>query len=331
MKNGHKHIKILILSIVCLTIGCKNFQKEPPNEFKLAYVMSPGGLAHKGALKFAELVKQRTNGEITVSLYPSGQLGGDRVLSEGLLLGSTDGILSGPSMIGWYAPQYSLIEAPFVFRDYDHLDKVMNGDIGTEISKSIEENFGINLVAQWYRGPRYLTTTNRKIYSPSDLDGIKLRVPELPTYIKSWKNFGANVTPVPYSDMFMALKLGVVEGQENPLEVIYTSNLYEVQEFVMETQHLISFYLFAVGPRFSKKYPPKIVKIIEGCAIDAGQYQNDLVVKYESVYRDKLIKKGMKFIPVDKNAFRELATKELPRQFKGKWKDGLYQRIGTIK
>jgi TRAP-type C4-dicarboxylate transport system substrate-binding protein len=136
-------------------------------------------------------------------------------------------VLTGPATIGWYAPSYGAIEAPFMFRSYDHLQKVLDGEVGREIEERMRVNRGIHFISYWFRGPRYLTTTNRIVRSPEDLEGLKLRVPELPTYIKSWKVFGANPTPIGYSDMFMALKQGVVDGQENPLEVIYPSHLYE--------------------------------------------------------------------------------------------------------
>ena len=107
--------------------------------------------------------------------------------------------------------------------------------------------------------------------APSDLEGLKLRVPALPVYIKSWKIFGANPTPLDYSDIFIALKQGVVEGQENPLEVIYSSHLYEVQKYVMNTKHLLSFYVLVIGDAFYEKYTPQEQEILLS-AIHAGRH-----------------------------------------------------------
>src|SRR5690606_17364582 len=127
------------------------------------------------------------------------------------------------------------------------------------------------------RGPRYLTTTDRPIHRPEDLNGLKLRVPALPVYIKSWNIFGANTTPVNYSDMFIALKQGVVEGQENPLEVIYTSHLYEVQRYIMETEHLLSFYVMVVGDAFYQKFNAADQKLIVEASHQSAEYHNGLV------------------------------------------------------
>lgn len=305
-------------------------KKGDTKEFRLAYVMAPGGTSHAAAVKFSELVNDKTSGKIKVRLYPNGILGNDRILVEGLSLRSIDMIISGPSIIGWNAPEYGVIEAPFVFRDYNHLDKVMHGDIGKEIEAAIYKKRKIHFLAFLHRGPRYLTTTNKIIKTPKDLIGLKLRVPELPIYIKSWRIFGANPTPLAYSDMFMALKQGVVDGQENPLEVIYTSHLYETQKYIMETQHLISFYVACVGDYFYKKFNNHEQTIIIEAINEAAIYQNNLVKKYEKDYKEKLKSSGVKFIKVDKDAFENLANQKLPKLFKNIWAPDIYERIKAI-
>jgi TRAP-type transport system periplasmic protein len=318
---------VVMCPLLCLS-SCKylNKYKKGENELKLAYVMAPGGAVHEGALEFARLVKQNSNGNIKVKIYSNGQLGNDRELNESMILGSVDMIITGPSVIGWYAPKYGIMEAPFIFRSYEHLNNVLDGDIGEEIEERLERS-GIHIISYWLRGPRYLTTTNTVIKTPEDLNGLKLRVPELPTYIRSWKVFGANPTPLPYSDMFMALKQGVVDGQENPLEVIYTSHLYETQKYIMETRHLLSFYIVEVGDPFFKKFSEENQGIIFDAARKAGIYQNELMEEYEADYKEKLIKHGTEFIEVDREGFEKLAIEVIPPYFEGKWEDGLFERI----
>lgn len=298
--------------------------------FRLAYVMSAGGVVHSGAEKFAEIVSEKTNGKVRMKLYPGSQLGNGRVLAEGLRLGIVDGVINGPAIVGWYAPKYGAIEAPFVFRDYSHLNKVMNGDVGDEIENLLKKRQQISMLSYWHRGPRYLTTGNKIVKTPPDLEGMKLRVPELPTYIKSWRIFGANTTPIPYSDMFMALKLGVVEGQENPLEVIYSENLHEVQNYVIETKHLLSFYIFSVGENFELKFDQSTQKIIMEALKVAREYQNKLLQDYEKKYRDMLKERGMEFINPNREAFRKLALTEFPQAFKGIWAEDLFKRIRKV-
>ena len=322
--------KIIILLLVTFIVSsCTT--KRNYKEFRLAYVMAPGGTSHAAAEKFSKLVFQKSGGKIRVKLYPNGILGNDRILVEGLSLRSVDMIIAGPSIIGWNAPEYGVIEAPFVFSSYAHMEKVMYGEIGKEIESAIYKNRKIHFLAFLHRGPRYLTTTNKIVKTPEDLKGLKLRVPELPIYIKSWKTFGANPTPLAYSDMFMALKQGVVEGQENPLEVIYTSHLYETQKYIMKTEHLISFYIACIGDYFFKKFEINEQKIIIDSIKEAAQYQNDLVKKYEEKFTYELIAAGVKFIDVDRNAFEKLAVQKLPELFKDIWAPNIYQRIRDVK
>lgn len=316
--------------ILSAFVFCSCSDSKEYKEFRLAYVMAPGGTSHSAAEKFSELVYTKSNGKIRVKLYPNGILGNDRILVEGLRLRSIDMIIAGPSIIGWNAPQFSVVEAPFVFRDYGHMEEVMHGEIGKEIEAAIYKKRKIHFLAFLHRGPRYLTTTNKIIRTPEDLTGLKLRVPELPIYIKSWRVFGANPTPLAYSDMFMALKQGVVEGQENPLEVIYTSHLYETQNYIMETKHLISFYVASIGDYFYEKFDKEEQKLIIEAINEAAQYQNDLVRQYETEFEEKLKSFGVQFIKVDRDAFEALAIETLPDLFKDRWAPDIYERIKSV-
>lgn len=289
--------------------------------------MSAGGASHEGALKFAELTKERTAGRVQVKIYPNGQLGNEREIVEGLELRALDMIIVGPSLIGWYAPEYGVMEVPFLFRDYAHLDSTLYGEIGQEIEATISTKRKIHFLAYFKRGPRYLTTTKRKITSPTDLNGLKLRVPELPVYIESWKCFGANPTPIAYSDMFMALKQGIVDGQENPLETICTSHLYETQKYVMDTKHLLSYYIVAVGNPFYEKFSPEDQQIIMTAIKEAADYQNRLVDKYEELYKEILKQNKIEIVSVDRKAFEQIAFDKITPTLSERLAPDIFERI----
>jgi TRAP-type transport system periplasmic protein len=306
-----KRLQFICLFFISLFCGCSNSSQKDFAEIKLGYVMSAGGASHEGALEFARLVKERTQGKIQVKIYSNGQLGNDREMIEGLSLRSIDMIIVGPSLIGWYAPEYGVMEVPFLFRDYEHLDNVLYGDIGKEIEETISSKRKIHFLAYYRRGPRYLTTTKRKVIKPADLNGLKLRVPELPVYIESWMLFGANPTPIAYSDMFMALKQGIVDGQENPLETICTSHLYETQKYVMETNHLLSYYIVAVGDHFYEKFEREQQEVVIQAIKESAVYQNELMEEYENSYKKILNEHHVEFIPVDREAFEKIALEKI--------------------
>jgi len=318
---------VVLLALLVLLAGCEHQAEEEEKVVRVAYVSGPTELLHEGAEDFARRVAEKSNGKLRVRLYPSGQLGDDRETVEGMKLRSIDMTIMGCAIIGWYAPEYGVTEAPFVFRDYEHIESVWKGQIGRDLRETMRERTGIHLRHVWYRGPRYLTTTSKKITHPDDLRGLKLRVPELEVYIKSWQTFGANVTPLPFTDMFMALKLGVVEGQENPLATIYGNNLHEVQKYVMETQHLIGFYIFCVGPHLDARFTDDEQKLIFEAAKEATDWHNREVERSEEDYRKKIEAAGVEFVPVDREAFLSLAKEKIPTQFQKTWKPGLYRRI----
>jgi len=314
------------VALATLGVSCGR-PANRPKIIRLAYTPGPSELLHRAAVHFAEKVRAESGGRLEVRLYPGGQLGNERELMEGLKLGSIDLTVTGLAIIGWYAPEYGMFEVPFLWRDYDHLQKVWNGPVGEELRRAMQERASVRLTQPWFRGPRYLTTTSRKVLRPEDLKGLKLRVPELEVYIKTWQLFGANVTPIPFTDMFMALKLGVVDGQENPLATVYASHLYETQKYIMETRHLISFYVPAVGPRVERLLTTDERKLFYRALDDATRWHNEEVMRAETEYREKLEAAGVEFVPVDPEPFRRLAHEQLPPLFAKVWKPGLYERI----
>jgi TRAP-type transport system periplasmic protein len=322
-----RSVKLSLVTAFCMLLLAGCAPESDVKTIRMGYVSGPTELLHSAAKEFAERVSQQSAGKLRVKLYPSGQLGDDRETVEGLRLRSIDTTVMGCAFIGWYAPEYGMTEAPFVWRDYQHIDRVWRGKIGEGLRKTLRDRTGMEMLHLWYRGPRYLTTTSKKIHSPDDLRGLKLRVPELEVYVKSWQTFGANTTPLPFTDMFMALKLGVVEGQENPLATIYGNNLHEVQKYIMETQHLIGFYVFCVGPHLDERFTEQEREVILEAAQYATDWHNREVERSEAEYRKMLTEAGVEFVPVDREAFLALAKERIPGQFEKIWKPGLYRLI----
>lgn len=325
-----KRFLIGIPFLALLACGCGG-DASAPKIFRVAYAQGPTELLHQAALRMAAQIQEESGGRIEVRLYPSGQLGNEREIVEGLKLGCADMIVTGGAVIGWYAPEFGAFEAPFVWRDYGHVERVWNGAPGEGLRRALEKRADIRLLRPWFRGPRYLTTTSRKVLSPDDLKGLKLRVPELEVFIKSWQTFGANVTPIPFTDMFMALKLGVVDGQENPLATVYANHLHEVQKYIMETRHLVSFYLPAVGSRFTRRFDEKEQALVMRAFDAATAWHNREVARAESVYRAEIEKAGVEFVPLDVEPFRKLARERIPGQFKTVWVPGLYEQISNTR
>lgn len=307
--------------------GCGSSESGGPKQLKLAYVMASGGPAHEAAEYLAKLVEEKTDGQLTIKLFPSAQLGNDRELSEAVTIGSIDMVIGGTAPIGWYLPEYGAVEAPFVFRDYDHMDAVFDGPIGQDISKAFSQKRRTKILDWWHRGPRYLTTTDRKITELDDLKGLKLRVPELPTYIEAWRLLGTNPTPITYSEIFMALKQGIVEGQENPLEVIYTSSFAEVQKYVIKTEHLLGTYMVTINEAKFERLSPEHQKALVEAVEEAGRREHELMVEYDDEFAKKLQAAGVEFVDIDRETLRAAVIDKLPERFEKQWVPGLFRRM----
>lgn len=320
----------LIVPVLLLLAASCGRPSAGPKLFRIAYAQGPTELLHQAALRMARQIEDDSGGAIKVRLYPGGQLGNEREIIEGLKLGCADMIVTGGAVIGWYAPEFGAFEAPFVWRDYAHVECAWAGDAGAALRQTMERRAGIRLLSLWFRGPRYLTTTSRKVLSPADLKGLKLRVPELEVFIKSWQAFGANVTPIPFTDMFMALKLGVVDGQENPLATVYANHLHEVQKYIMETRHLVSFYMPALGTRFAHRFTAAEQACVMRAFEAATVWHNQEVERAEAMYRREIEAAGVEFIPLDVEPFRKLARERIPAEFSGIWKPGLYEQLSTV-
>ncbi|GAI05652.1 unnamed protein product, partial [marine sediment metagenome] len=178
---------------------------------------------------FAELVKEKTNGEVEIQVFPSSQLGNQRDLIEGLIFGTLDLTLTSTAVLGNFLPKIAIFDLPFLFRDVKHAYKALDS-IGMEIGKELEPK-GIKLLAFFENGVRHLTNNVRPVRAPEDMKGLKIRVMEQKIYIEMMKALGANPTPMAFGELFTALQQGTVDGQENPVSHIWTKRFFEVQKY----------------------------------------------------------------------------------------------------
>ncbi len=187
--------------------------------------------------QFAEIVSERTDGEITIEVYPSDQLGSQTQLVEGTLLGTNDMVLTSDAVLSNFVPDVGIINLPFIFRDADHVRTALDGEVGQDLSALVEKQ-GAVVVGWWENGFRHITNSRNPIETPDDIEGMKLRVPEGPVFISTFEALGANPTPISFGELYSALQLGVVDGQENPPAHILTQKFYEVQDYVSRTGHI---------------------------------------------------------------------------------------------
>lgn len=337
---GKKIISILISSILVVTLfaGCsssssKSASSDKGNEkvvLRLGHVASTNDPWHLASTKFAEIVKEKSNGRIEVQVFSDGQIGQEPDMAEGLQMGTVDMAILGVGTISKLYPALNVLALPYIFRDRDHLLKVLNGDIGAKLLDDTNKATGIKGLAYWERGPRALTNSKRPINSPADVKGLKLRTPgeELPMDI--WKAMGAGATPMAFGELFTALQQGVVDGQENPLSIIESSKFSEVQPYLALTNHTWAPAVIAISDKKFTSLSAEDQKILTDAAAESASYESELVQKQEVDLLAKLKAEGMKVTTPDLSAFAE-ATKDVHLKYDSMYGKDLYDQIKNVK
>lgn len=268
---------------------------------KLGHLANEDNVWHKASVKFAEEVAARTKGAVEVKVFPNEQLGKETDLIKGIQLGTVDFTITGESLQNW-APAAALLAVPYAIRDLAHMDKVVGGPIGAKIAASIDEKTGLIPLTYFARGPRELTS-NRPIKTPDELNGLKLRVPNVPLFVKVWEALGAKPTPMAFSEVFTSLQNGTIEGQENPLALIKSASFFEVQKYVNRTDHVISWIYLVGGSKKLAKLPAEHQAAIKEAAKVAHDYERTLFLADEKKLEAELKEKGMTFVESDRAAF----------------------------
>lgn len=307
--------KILLLSLSLLWLGqVLGYAKE----FKLAHAVNTKSPYHLGALEFKRLVEKDTQGNITIRIFPNRQLGDERALIEALQLGLVDMAVVSTGPMGNFVPDFLALDVPYIFTSYAQVDKVLEGNLGQTFLKSLED---INIVGLsfWENGFRHLTNNKHPVIVPYDLIGLKLRTMENRVHIEAFEYLGAIVQPLPYGEALAALKQGALDGQENPINIIYAFKLYTLQKYLSLTGHVYSPALLLISKKAWNLLSASEKEIFRKNALKAARYEKDFIRKQEQKQVLELKKAGMQIIKVDREKFKE-ALKPLLRNWKGTFK-----------
>ena len=205
---------------------------------KWAHVYETSEPFHTESVWAAEEIAKRTEGRYKIDVFPASQLGKESDINQGLTLGTVDIIISGSSFAARSYKPIGVTYFPFIFRDGDHLLKYAKSDTYKKLTAGYEEASGHHITATTYYGTRH-TTSNRPIAKCADMQGLKIRVPDVPAYLAMPRACGANTTPIAFAEVYLALQNGTVEAQENPLTTIEAKKFYEVQKHIVLTGHIV--------------------------------------------------------------------------------------------
>ncbi|MFA5521286.1 MAG: TRAP transporter substrate-binding protein [Castellaniella sp.] len=281
-------------------------------ELKFGHVGNPGSLLQMSADEFARRANERLGDGYKVVTYGSSQLGGDKEMVQKLKLGTLDMALP-TTVMSSELDLFGIFDMPYIVKDREHMKRIEKEIFWPKIEPAAEKK-GLKIIALWENGYRHITTNKHPISKPGDLHGIKLRVPQGKWRIKMFQGYGANPSPMSFSELFSALQTGVMDGQENPLTQIYSAKLQEVQKYLSLSGHVYTPGYVTVGKNRYARLPEDVRKILEETARETQAYVYEVAMQQEEELLEKLKEAGMAVNEVDKAAFVE-ASKPIYEEF----------------
>ncbi len=327
-------VLLLTFSMVCASIMAEDaVEQGEPITLKLAVESAVGTPGELSGQDFKRIVEERSEGQIKIEYYPAGQLGTGDDLTEALQVGSVD---MAWRVLDWYSkfePGWNVLLLGFLFKDESHFSSFLESETHAEFKENLVNKVGIRLIADNGIGSPRVVVAKKPVISPSDMQGINMRVPGIEMYQKTWRAVGVNIVSIPWGEAYMALSQGIVDALESPLGSIYGMKFHEAAKNISLTNHLYSLYVMAINENPYQGLSEDLQQILTEAAEEAGE----LYVQYdkESVRERKqeMIEEGVNFIEnPDIEAFQEKVSplaEELEKE--GMWPEGLYDYIQGLK
>jgi tripartite ATP-independent transporter DctP family solute receptor len=271
---------------------------------RFGHIWPPEGGWGGAAQRFADLVSQRTGGRIEVKVFPSSQLGNERELEEGLQIGNVDFTFGGPGVLTNFDHTIGVFDMPFLFRDYTHANRVMDGPVGQQVWDSLRSRAGIRVLGSGAQGFRYVLTRTKPARSLDDLKGLKIRVPEAETFLRTFRLIGANPVAVPWGETYLALKNGVVDGMEGVPDVILNHKMFEAGKYIAKTGHIMATLQLLVSEKTYQSLPPEVRKAIDDTGREVWRAQRAAAQADNEKAEAELAAKGLTFTSIDLAPFQ---------------------------
>jgi tripartite ATP-independent transporter DctP family solute receptor len=318
-------LMFVVASVLAAPIEIKFGHVDPPDVYT----------SKKGAAgaAFKNLVEAETSGAVKVSVFPAGQLGGERELVEATKLGTIQMCMVSAAIAGSYK-EAQVLDIPYLFSSAPIAWKVMDGWFGKEMADDCLKKTGMRVLAYGETGFRNFTSSARPIKSPADLKGLKIRVMESPVYVNMIKAFGAAPTPIAWTEAYSAMQQKVVDGHENPVSVILSFKIYEVQKYLCLDGHSYGVDFILINEKFFQGLPKETQLILKASAINAGLIGRGIQQLNSAIGLSALKEKGMEIYSPnarERAEFRGLAQKPvvdyIEKQIGRPWVDKLFKAV----
>ncbi len=302
-----------------------------PVTLEFSSVSVPDDAHTKGMQVFADAVSRISNGNITVDVYPGGQLFTQEGEQAAVRQGNVDMIYGGPNWLAEFVPYMSMFAAPYMFTSYDHMSNTFNGPIGDRIFDDIAAQTGVRPLDAFYLGTRQvnLRDIGREVMTPADMEGVKLRMPNTPTWLFMGEALGANPTPLAFTEVYLALQTGTIDGQDNPLPTDKNAKFYEVTKYIVLTDHYINPLFPMINEAKWQSLTPSQQQAIKMALEEARQFVDQTNLDAEAELLDFFKGEGMTVIEPDKQAFIDFAMDKTlnNEEMTSTWDMDLFEQI----
>jgi tripartite ATP-independent transporter DctP family solute receptor len=282
------------------------------------------------AERIAKEVKEKTSGRIDIQLFPNGQLGSGKDMIESVSAGALQLTTDGAGALGAFLPQLSLIEAPYLWRDAAHLAKVTGTPLFAAMNNELVAKRQMRMLNVTYYGKRHLTTGTRNVRSPADMAGFKLRVPPVDVFQAMADAWGARATPIAFPELYLALSQGAVDGQENPLPTIQSGKFFEVQKFLVLTEHIITPRMIIANDGFWRGLPAGDRELLQAAFNAGAAWQDQELLAQEAGLVATLKGAGMTVVEPNLEEWRKPVLAAVPAKFEARWGKGNFEALGKL-
>jgi len=305
-----KRIFVLLVMVLVCSMLFANGEKEEGSkvyELKLGHCGAPTHHYQTILTEFVEDVKEKTNGGLIISVFPSDQLGNQMESTQGVMIGTQDMVLNSDMVLSNWIPEFGILNLPYLFKDNAHMREVLDGPIGDEFSALVVPQGAINL-AFFDNGFRDITNSKKPINTPEDLEGMKIRVPEGSIYLQTFKALGALPTVISFGELYSALQLKTVDGQENPPAHVITQKFYEVQKYIAKTNHIHSCSPLLINKKKFDALPEEYQQILVSSAKEYAVKHTALIEDLEAEQWKEIEANGMEITSPDPAPFAAKMT-----------------------
>jgi len=281
-------------------------QAQRARTIRLAHHVTTQSEQHAAAEMFARRVAELSNNALAVQILPAAQMGGQREIIESVSLGTLEMGYGESGLYANYTPPFGIIALPYLYRDFAHFERTVEGPVGAQLARDLEARAGIKVMNWMTAGYRNTFLRTKPIHVPADFRGVKIRLPEAPVFVRTFAALGAQPTPIPAPEMYSALQTGVVDAMEGSAEVGFTFRIHEVTKFLSLTRHILLDGSFAMNASFFGGLPAPQQQAVQQAATEAGTWQRAQHFEREKTWLDRLAAAGtLQTNPVDLAPFTQ--------------------------